>query len=154
MTSFESDSFPRVSNDNRSQRFGFSRPLALLGLIASVMVITGCGAAHRAFHHCDSRGGHSNSCDQITSSSMPSYCHRAATPHQYPVETSPSDRELMGGSGLATGESYLSESPVEVAPVPPQWSQPVIPSTDQPAIQAEPDVMELEESQISDPIEI
>ena len=63
-------------------------------------------------------------------------------------------QELLGGCGLTPDEPIRIDSPVEVAPVPQQWTQPAVDPTEQPVIETEPDPLDLDDNTVTEPMEI
>lgn len=128
--------------------------VAVLSLAASAFVMAGCGSTRFACQQCRTQTIRSTTCCSPSVGTQPRYQEAAESPLYQLNEVGQTDQSLLGGSGLASGDSCPIESPVEVAPVPLQFSQPVESNALEPTVESEPDAMQLEESQIADPMEI
>ncbi|KAA1260101.1 hypothetical protein LF1_26400 [Rubripirellula obstinata] len=126
----------------------------LLCIAAGIVVMAGCRSACQGNRQCHSRSVPST-CHHVCASPVQPQVQQAVESPLYQLdEVTPVDQNLMGGYGLAPVESYPTESPVQVEPVPMQYSQPVESDAGRPAVEPELDAMQLDDSQIADPMEI
>lgn len=130
---------------------GYSR-LAFLGFAA--IMATGCGTTGRGHRQCRSHTVHAARCQSSATSSPPAYRSDMQPQQSQPNQAPQYEQELLGGYGLAPSESAPIELPVEVAPVPQQWAQPIEESNNTPPVHQELDPMDLELERTAEPIEI